>query len=138
MSLLVDGNITAKINTMEMVLHGPRRIAADTRRVCLPTAITKELGWRKGALAVTVRRHRSRAELLVEACPREELRRELSSHRPRPFDRQGQVTLPVGLMTELGLGDEQPWVYFARALRPRGVRIIPQPIALRGWGQVPA
>lgn len=48
------------------------------------------------------------------------------------------MTLPVGLMTELGLGDEQPWVYFARALRPRGVRIIPQPIALRGWGQVPA
>ena len=68
----------------------------------------------------------------------EELRRELSSHRPRPFDRQGQVTLPVGLMMELGLGDEQPWVYFARALRPRGVRIIPQPIALRGWGQVSA
>lgn len=56
--------------------------------------------------------------------------------RPRRLDGQGQVTLPAVLMEQVGLGREQPWVYFATDKRRNAVRIIPQPSALAAWTEV--
>lgn len=122
---------------MFLGLHGPRQVVAKTRRVCLPSAITDELGWVKGGSWVRVRTSSSAQELVVEAADQQPTsRRDRDPDRPRPLDHQGQVTLPAPLMSQVGLSPSEPWVYFARAGRRRAVRIIPQRLALTAWTEI--
>lgn len=118
-------------------LNGPRRVVASTRRVCLPSAITDGLGWSKGACSVTVKVPARRLdELLVELSDSsEDASRSRDPSRARRLDEQGQVTLPASLMRQVGLGGDQPWVYFASDRRRKAVRIIPQPAALAAWAE---
>lgn len=79
---------------------------------------------------------RRRGELWVElADPLETSSRSRDPGRPRLLDGRGQVTLPATLMQQVGLGVDQPWVYFAAEKRRKAVRIISQPAALVAWSK---
>lgn len=75
-------------------------------------------------------------ELWIElADPSKDTSRSRDPGRARRLDAQGQVTLPATLMQQVGLGADQPWVYFAAEKRRKAVRIIPQPAALAAWSE---
>lgn len=119
-------------------LHGPRRVLARSRRVCLPSRITDQLNWVKGDCVVRVTATPEReGELWIERARRP---RKPSPHRDprraRPLDAQGQVTLPAPLMLQVGLSEQEPWVYFTPDAARGGVRVIPAALVRVGVGAV--
>ena len=117
-------------------LHGPRRVLARSRRVCLPSRITDHLDWVKGDCVVRVTAASGReGELWIERAPRPRNPRPgRDPARARPLDAQGQVTLPAPLMLRVGLTEQQPWVYFAADTSGAGVRVIPAALVRVGVG----
>jgi bifunctional DNA-binding transcriptional regulator/antitoxin component of YhaV-PrlF toxin-antitoxin module len=119
-------------------LHGPRRVLARSRRVCLPSRITDQLTWTKGDCVVRVTAAPGRkGELWIERVPRpRKPSPDRDPGRARPLDAQGQVTLPAPLMLQVGLSEQEPWVYFAADASRVGVRVIPAALVRVGVGAV--
>lgn len=108
------------------LLFGPRAVSRGMRRVCLPTALAAPLRIVAGQYArVDVSRSRP-GELVVRRAyaPRTPMGRR-DPARPRLVTEHGQLSLPVSLMAQVGLGPGNPWVYFAEEDHASVVRIIP-------------
>ncbi len=114
------------VKIISMIMHGPRAVLPNERRVCLPKKLAAPLGLVPGKFVRVAMSREHDGELFVSVAPAP--KRELRTHdprRPRRLTAPAQLSLPAVLLDQVGVTREEPWVYFAPAEGRRGLRVIP-------------
>jgi hypothetical protein len=120
------GSSTTAIFSTMTLLYGPRPVHLKARRVCMPKPLAERLQLCAGTHARIGLSPWRRGELLVE--PWQESIADLGRRdpdRPRLITAHGQISLPVSLLAQVGLGGAHHLVYFALEERVAALRVIP-------------